>query len=107
MEQLEIGILPVQPRAYPKIAEYRDIKNAPHSVFTVVEKRMKEGREYTFYSTTAGYECAGAMARWTDGVYGIRFMCNNSWNGRRFTLDHRKEAEELFNKWTNPETEGR
>ena len=86
-----------------RIAEYRDIENEPHSKTTVLKHGHKPGnlsREYLLKHHSAGWEPAGAIARWTDEKWSVVFYSSDgALNGRSFkTL---QEAESLFIKWTS------
>ena len=91
---------------YPTIAEYHDIKNAPKSVVTILASNpnpVNLGRVYNLKHHTAGYECAGAMARWTEEHWSVTFYSDSAINGRAFKSE--EQARELFTVWTTKETQ--
>lgn len=83
------------------VIEYRDIPAGSHAKRQVLESEVttigRRHREYFLSHSTAGYECAGSMARWTNEYYSVTFEAGGAINGRRFLTE--KDARDLFNKW--------
>jgi len=78
-----------------RLAEYGAIKGETISKREVIRTEGKYRLEYI----TSGWEPAGAMARWTDGYWAVRFDCDGAVHGRRF-----KEYNDAFGQfalWAN------
>ena len=81
--------------------EYRDVNNAKRSRTNVLDKGIADKpkgprvpHEWTLTHHTAGYECAGSMARWTNEKWAVRFVADGATHGRSFLTEH--EACEWF-----------
>ena len=92
-----------------KLAEYRDIEGQSRAERVVLETApMRIG--YSSLTTplelarvSPGWECAGSVARWTDGYWSVRWQDDRgSYQGRMFNLETGEaEARALFVKWTS------
>ena len=81
---------------YPKIAEYGTlVVNEHRAIWTKIAERSGEyGRRYQLAHSTAGYEPAGAAARWTDGYWVARIVdSSGTTHGRQFGLDSDGESQ--------------
>lgn len=88
-----------------RTAEYRDIKGQPMAARVVVDTKPASRLKATVELATvaAGWECAGSMARWTDGYWSVRWRdTGGSYQGRRFELTDigEQEARALFTRLT-------
>lgn len=90
---------------YPRLAEYGQIKDAPRSKVTVIDRRYVESkrREYRLEHGTAGYEPAGSIARWTDEYWAVRFDLDGARHGQVSRDEAKMRA--LFDKWTKSLTD--
>lgn len=92
-----------------KIAEYRDIEGQPRAERKVLETAsMRIGYSsltapLELARVSAGWECAGSVARWTDGYWSVRWADDRgAFQGRMFNLETGEvEARALFVKWTS------
>lgn len=94
---------------HPKVAEYRDIPTGLHSRVTVLTTASGPNpsgyvRSYTLSHHTAGYECAGSMARWTDERWSVLTFSDGASHGRSFLT--REAAHRCLVDWTTPESVG-
>jgi len=75
-----------------------------YGTFTDQERSKKsvlgELHQYRLLHISAGYEPAGACARWTDEEYAVNFDLDGAIHGRRFAADNRQQAIQLFEQWT-------
>lgn len=80
----------------PQIIEYRDCTDAMHAKQTTLETKQGARNTYNLIHSTAGYECAGAMMRWTNEYFAVRFFDNalNAVYGIRF--DNQADARKFL-----------
>lgn len=82
----------------PRIVHPGHVTDENRSRFTVIDKRVYKGREYTLGHRTAGYEPAGSMARWCADQCSVTTYIDGATHGQRGMNEI--EARELFDKWT-------
>lgn len=73
-----------------RLAEYRDVTDATRSVRTLLDAVWSPRHHATvrLESQSAGWTPAGAVARWTDSGYGVRWQApDGAWHGRRFLTE--------------------
>lgn len=89
------------------IKEYRDLTDTERSVRTVHARATGAfGREYTLVHKTAGYECAGSCARYTEELWGaIGRNFDGTTTGQWYLTE--AEARAHFDRVTTPITEQR
>ncbi len=85
----------------PLTMEYRDLKDSDMSCATILQKGYGAwNKEYTLSHHTAGYECAGSCARYTEERWKVRYIFDNALHGKAFLTE--KEAQEYFDAYTTP-----
>lgn len=89
----------------PSPIEYAQAKGQTWVQVTVLKQADAKGRTYKLVHKSAGYTCAGSMARWDTERYAVNFTVDGCLNGRSFvaTPEGLAEAERIFSLWTNPE----
>ncbi len=88
------------PATKPYIAEYGDLTSADMATRTVIERGYIHGGSFQsaeLVLSSAGYECAGSAARWTDGYWSVETYFNGARHGRRFKTE--ADALALFDAW--------
>ena len=85
------------------LAEYKDVNSENRALTTVIRTGKGDyGRKYKLGFSTPGYECAGSVARWTNGYWFARCIHpDGTITGQRTNTE--EEATVLFDKWTNKE----
>ena len=87
----------------PHTKEYRDIHPSNMSVKTThAEASGAFGAVYRLVHKTAGYECAGSCARYTDAAWGA--IATSAMDGTMFGQWYKTEAEARthFDRVTTP-----
>jgi hypothetical protein len=79
------------------IVEYSEVHEGNRARTVVLAREDVYGREYRLVQSTAGYECAGSCARWTDGYTAVLFDSDGAVHGRRFKSE--ADARALFSRW--------
>jgi hypothetical protein len=81
-----------------KLAEYGDLKDGDHATVTVLRRakpcayKLPRVAEIVLESVTAGFECAGSVARWTEGYFAVRWHDHGAGQGRRYRALAEAEA---------------
>jgi hypothetical protein len=86
-----------------KIAEYSEVNSSNKSQRTILAGKPSTkypGTHYSLVHATAGYEPAGACARWTEEKYGTLFLEPRGGQGGQW-YKTKAEAEAHFNRVTN------
>ena len=83
-----------------RISEYGDLKDAPRSVESILTRKSSaRGIKYRLVHRTAGWECAGSMARLREREgWGVLFTLDGDRHGRWFHTE--QEARDMLDKWT-------
>ena len=80
------------------IVEYSEVNDGNRSRVTVLEKHVGARHEIKLLHRTAGYECAGSCARWTDEGFSVMVYGSLAPTGQRFRTE--ADARVKFANWT-------